>query len=446
MLELTQKAEFFTETITELLALAKQEGASAAEACINAGTGISVNVRKQDVETIEQHQEQNLSVTLYFGQQKGSADTTDLSRASMVETIKAAAHIAQFTLPDSCAGLPEQEYLAKTWPDLDLYHPWSITPEEAIEFAKTMEAYALQLDPGITNSEGVSLSTYAGMNVYGCTRGFLATTSATQHEVSIGLIAGRDSEMQRDYSYTIARDPKDLWTYERVAQDAVLRTLRKMQPRKLKTGAVPVIFEASLAVGLFSSYLKAVSGGSLYRDSSFLLDSLGQQVFPKWCSLFEDPFVPKALGSSPFDAEGVQVKPQYLVEQGRVNTYLLSTYAARKLGLTPTGHAGGVHNVYLQTSAPSLSFTELVQKMDRGLIVTELMGQGVNLVTGDYSRGAAGLWVENGIIQYPVAEITIAGNLRDMFLNMVAISNDIETRGRIHSGSVLLERMMVAGH
>ena len=444
MEKLKVKEAFFKETLRSLLKLAKDEGASDAEVALNTGAGFSLSVRKENVETIEHHEDQSLSVTLYFGQQKGSASTTDLSANSLKATIKAAAHIAQFTLADPCAGLPESEYLAKTWPELSLYHPWGIDLDEALKLAKTTESYALGLDQRLSNSDGVSVSSYDGLNVYGSSQGFLAATYASQHEFSIGLIAGEGSDMQRDFSYTVARDPKDLWSKERVAHEAVTATLRRLNPRKLATGTFPVIFEAPIAGSLISAYLKAVSGGNLYRESSFLLNSLDAQVFPEYISLFEDPFIPKALGSSPFDAEGVVVKPQYLVAQGRVKTYLLGSYAARKLGLKPTGHAGGAHNVAVKTDKVQ-SFDALVKTMGQGLIVTELMGQGINLVTGDYSRGASGFWVEGGEIQYPVAEITIAGNLRDMFKNIIGVANDVETRGRIHCGSILIEKMTLAG-
>lgn len=442
---LKQKESFFQERVTQLLRLAKIKGASQAEIALTAGTGFSLNVRKGSIETIEHHDDQNLSLTVYFGKQKGSASTTDLSQASIEETLSAAVHIAQFTLPDECSGLPDPDTLAKTWPDVDLYHPWNIEVHDAINLANSLEHFALDADARISNSEGAGLNTYQGLNVYGSSEGFFAATYATHHGLNIGLIAGQGDHMQRDFSYTEARDYRDLWAPQKVALDAVMRTVGKLDPQRINTENVPVIFDAPVAAGLISNYLKAVSGGSLYRRSSFLLDSLGTQVFPKWFSLYDDPFIPGALGSAPFDAEGVAISPQYLVEAGLVSTYLLSTYTGRKLGMRTTGHAGGIYNVSARVDQ-DLSFEALLKKMGRGLLVTEVMGQGVNLVTGDYSRGASGFWVENGVIQFPVQEITIASNLKDMFANMIAVSNDIETRGRIHSGSMLIPNMMVAGH
>lgn len=443
---LEQKQHFFKDSVEKLLKLAKDAGASQAEAALTGGHGFSLTVRKGDVETIEHHDDQSLSITVYFGKQKGSASTTDLNEASLREAVLAAVHIAKFTLPDDCAGLPAPETLATSWPDLDLYHPWAIAIDEAMALAKDTERLALARDSRISNSEGASLNTYQGLNVYGSSEGFLASTFATNHSLSLGLIAsGKNNEMQRDFSFTDARDYRDLWSGAQVAEDAVQRTVRRLNPQKINTQNIPVIFEASVAGALLAAYLRAVSGGPLYRRSTFLLDSLGTQVFPNWFSLYDNPFIPKALGSAPFDAEGVQIKPQYLVEAGRVNTYLLSTYTARKLGLKTTGHAGGAYNVDVSHDK-NLSFADLVKKMDRGLIVTEVMGQGVNLVTGDYSRGASGLWVENGVIQFPVEEITIASNLRDMLAGIEAISNDIDYRGRIRTGSILLKNMMVAGN
>lgn len=442
---LKQKETFFKESVAQLLKFSKEAGATEAEAALNGGCGFSLTVRKGDVETIEHHDDQNLSVTVYFGKQKGSASTTDLSTASLKEAVDAAVHIAKYTLPDECAGLPDPDDLARTWPDLDLYHPWDISVDEAIVLAKDTERCALALDQRITNSEGASINTYQGLNVYGSSDGLMADTYATSHGLSLGLIAAiQTGEMQRDYGYTEARDYKDLWSSEAVARDAVTRTVRRLNPRSLATQNVPVIFESSIAGSLLGNYLRAVSGGSLYRRSSFLLDSLGKQIFPDWFSLYDNPFIPKALGSAPFDAEGVQVHPQYLLEAGVVKTYLLSTYTGRKLGLKTTGHAGGAYNVDVSHDS-SLTLEALIKKMHKGLLITEVMGQGVNIVTGDYSRGASGLWIENGEIQYPVEEITIAGNLKNMFAGIVAVSNDLELRNKIRTGSILIDNMMIAG-
>lgn len=442
---LRHKEGFFKDSVKKLLKLAEDAGASQAEAALNGGNGFALTVRKGDVETIEHYDDQNLSVTVYFGKQKGSASTTDFSEASLADAVDAAVHIAKFTLPDDCAGLPDPQDLAKNWPDLDLYHPWPIAIEAAVALAKKTEACALKSDNRISNSEGANLNTYQGLNVYGSSEGFLAETYATNHGLSLSLIASsKKGEMQRDFSYTDARDYKDLWSYEQVAQDTVKRTIRRLDPHSVNTQNIPVIFEASIAGALLASYLRAVSGGALYRRSSFLLNSLGTQVFPSWFSLYDNPFIPKALGSAPFDSEGVQLKPQYLVEAGKVSTYLLSPYTARKLAMKPTGHSGGAYNVDVSHDE-HLSFDQLVKKMHKGLIVTEVMGQGVNLVTGDYSRGASGLWVERGEIQYPVEEITIAGNLKDMFAGIISVANDTDYRGRIRSGSILINHMMLAG-
>lgn len=442
---LKQKESIFKERIEKLLKLAKSAGATQSDAALNSGSGVSLSVRKGDIETVEHQDDQNLSITVYVGQQKGSASTTDLSDESLKETVDAAIHIAQFTLPDEAAGLPDQENLAKDWLDLDIYHPWEIELPHAIELAKETEAKALAMDARITNSEGAAFNTYQGLNVYGSSDGFLAATYATNHGLSLSLIAANKAgEMQRDFSYTEARDYKDLWPLEKVAEETVMRTVRRIEPRSIKTQSTPVIFEANIAGALLANYLRAISGGALYRRSSFLLDSLGQQVFPGWFSFYDNPFIPKALGSAPFDAEAVQVKPQFLLEAGRVNTYLLSSYTARKLGMKTTGHAGGAYNVDVSHDK-SLDLAGLIKKMHTGLIITEVMGQGINLVTGDYSRGASGLWVENGIIQHPVEEITIAGNLKEMFAGIVAISNDIDMRGKIRTGSILIEKMMIAG-
>jgi PmbA protein len=443
---LKQKEQFFRERVEALLTLAKSAGASQAEASLAGGSGISLSVRKGTVETIEHQDDQNLSVTVYLGKQKGSASTTDLSVGSLQEAVNAAIHIAQFTLPDACAGLPDPQNLAKTWPDVDLYRPWDISVEAAIALAQHTESEALGMDSRISNSEGASFNTYRGLNVCGSSEGFMAATYATNHGLSLSLIAAnKNGDMQRDFSFTEARDYQDLWAPERVAQDTVARTVRRLGAKPVKTQNVPVIFEAPIAGALLANYLRAVSGGSLYRRSSFLLDSLGKQVFPSWLSLYDNPFIPKALGSAPFDAEGVAIKAQYLVEAGKVNTYLLSSYTGRKLGMNTTGHAGGVYNVDVSHDS-SLTFAELIKKMHRGLIITEVMGQGVNLVTGDYSRGASGLWVESGEIQYYVEEITIAGNLKDMFAGIIAIGNDTDYRGKIRSGSILIDKMMLAGH
>lgn len=435
---------FYQEKVADILKRAKAKGASEAEVALTAGHGFSVAVRHGNVETIENQNDQGMGITVYFGKKKGSADTGDLSDESLIEALNAACHIAEFTLDDPCAGLPDADLLAKDWPELDLNHPFAGDVADGIALAKECENIGLNFDKRITNSEGSHFATYAGMNVYGNSLGFLATTRATRHDLSVSLIAEAHKHKERDYSYSSARDVADLWSCERIAHDAAQNVLKRLNPKRIKTQKTPVIFASHLAGGLIGSYLRAVSGGNLYRKTTFLLDSLGTQVFPKFLTFFEDPFIPKALGSSAFDGEGVAIHAQNLVEQGKVATYLLSTYTGRQMGMKTTGHAGGVRNVLIQSErAPS--FEDLLQEMGTGLLVTELIGQGVNMVTGDYSRGAAGLWIENGKVQYPVSEITIAGNLRDMFQNIQAISTDFETRDKIKVGSILVSEMMVAG-
>lgn len=431
--------------MTEILRQAKAKGATQAEVALISGQGFSVNVRHGNVETVENQLDQGMAITVYFGRKKGSADTGDLSEASLLETLNAACHIAEFTLEDPYAGLPDPDLLAKEHRDLDLNHPFAGEVSDGISLAKECEHIGLQLDQRIVNSEGAQFSTYAGLNVYGNSLGFLATTRSTRHDLSLSLIAEDQGHKERDYSFSTARDVLDLWSPDKIAKDAAESVLKRLNPRKIKTQKAPVIFASHLAGGLISAYFRAVSGSNLYRKTTFLLNSLGTQVFPEFLTFFEDPFIPKGIGSMPFDSEGVAIRAQNLVEQGRVATYLLSSYTARQLGLTTTGHAGGVRNVFIQSECIR-SFADLLAEMGTGLIVTELIGQGVNLITGDYSRGAAGLWVENGQIQYPVSEITIAGNLRDMFRNIVAAGTDIETRDRIHTGSILLAEMMIAGH
>lgn len=436
--------QFYQNKVDEILKLAKAKGATQAEVALNAGEGFSLSVRQGTVETVENQTDQGMGITVYFGKKKGSADTGDLSDASILETLDAACRIAEYTLEDPCSGLPEPELLAKDWPELDLNHPYPHEIEDAIALAKECEAIGVKYDKRITNSEGASFSTYEALNVYGNSLGFLASSRATRHDLALSLIAEVKGKKERDYSFTLARDYADLWSPERVAHDAAESVLKRLNPRKIKTQKTPVIFASHLAGGIIGSYLRAVSGGNLYRKTTFLLDSLGTQVFPEFLTFFEDPFIPKAIGSAPFDGEGVAIHPQNLVENGKVLTYLLSCYTARQLGMKTTGHSGGVRNILIQSErAPS--FDEMLAEMGTGLLVTELIGQGVNLVTGDYSRGAAGLWVENGKIQYPVSEITIAGNLRDMYKGIQSIATDFETRDKIKVGSILIGEMMVAG-
>ena len=422
---------------------AKTCGASAAEAGVSLEAGLSVTVRLGEVETLEYHRDRGVGVTVYFGQRKGSASTSDFAPQALRETVRAACDIARYTSEDDCAGLADAALMAKDIPDLDLCHPWAIDAAGGIELAQRCEAAARDADARITNSEGATLSSHQGLRVYGNSHGFVAGYPSSRHSLSCSVIAGRDEHMQRDYWYDVARRHEDLDSAEHIGRLAAERTLRRLDGRKLGTRQVPVIFAAEIATGLFRSFVSAVRGSSLYRKSSFLLDHLGKPVFPDFVHIHEQPHLRGALGSAPFDSEGVATRARDLIAGGVLQGYVLDSYSARKLGMQTTGNAGGVHN--LSVDPGGLDAEGLLREMGTGLLVTELMGQGVNLVTGDYSRGAAGFWIENGIVQYPVEEITIAGNLKDMFMNIVAIGSDVEHRGNYRTGSVLIERMKVAG-
>lgn len=427
----------------DILHEARAQGASSAEVSAGGNTGFTVSVRLGEVETVEYHRDKGIDVTVYFGQRKGSASTSDTSPDAIKSTVTAACNIARLTSEDPYAGLADAALMAKAYPDCDLFYPWSITPEQAIELAKECETLARAVDKRICNSDGASVTTHQGWHVYGNSHGFIGAYPASQHSISCTLVAQDSEGMQRDGWYTIARDQHDLENLREVARKAGERTIKRLGGQRLKTCRAPVVFAAEAAGSLLGNFLSAISGGNLYRRSSFLVDHLGKPVFAKHIQMHECPHVRKAMGSAPFDAEGVITRDRDLIVDGVLQGYLLGSYSARKLGMQTTGNAGGAHNIYIDTSP--LDLAGLLQKMGTGLLVTEMMGQGINLVTGDYSRGAVGFWVENGIIQYPVHEITIAGNLRDMFLNLVAIANDIDNRGTIHTGSILIEEMMIAG-
>lgn len=430
-------------TIHELLLEAKNQDASAADAGLSIDNGLSVNVRLGDVETIEHHCSQGLGITVYFGQKKGSANSTDLSEKSIKETVTAACSIARYASDDPYAGLPDPDRLASEFKDLELYHPWDLSPNDAINLALSCEDTARQYHPDISNSEGASVDTYQGIRVFGNSLGFLHGYASTRHSISCSVLGERDGNMERDYWYSVARNHKNLESPELVGKKAAERTVLRLGARSLTTRKAPVLYSAEVASGLISSFLGAISGGSLYRKSSFLLDSLGTKVFPDFINIYEQPHLLGALGSACYDAEGVTTKANKIVTDGILDSYLLSSYSARKLDMQSTGHAGGVHNLCI--SAGEQDFQQLLKQMDTGLLVTELMGQGVNPVTGDYSRGASGFWVEQGEIQYPVQEITIAGNLKDMFQHILAVGNDIDYRGNIRTGSILIEEMAIAG-
>jgi PmbA protein len=430
--------------VADCLAEAREQGATGAEVGASIETGLSVTARLGDVETIEHHRSRGLGLTVYFGQRKGSASTSDLSPSAMRETVTAACRIARHTAEDPCAGLPDPELLATEFPELDLYHPWAIEPDAAIDLAVACENAARRHHEDISNSEGASLNTFQGLRVMGNSLGFLHGYASSRHSLSVAVIGERDGQMQRDDWWTVARAPDDLQNPEEVGRMAAERTIRRLGARSLSTRQCPVILAAEIASSLLGHFIGAIRGGNLYRKSSFLLDHLGKPVFPEFVQIHEQPHLRKALGSSPYDAEGVRTTPHALVRDGVLESYVLSTYSARKLGMKSTGNAGGVHNLIID-SGP-LDLAGLMQRMGTGLLVTELMGQGVNLVTGDYSRGAAGFWVEGGVIQYPVEEFTIAGNLRDMFLNLVAVGNDVDLRGNTRTGSILLESLTIAGN
>lgn len=430
-----------------LIALALDEarrlGASQAEAGVSIDTGLSVTARLGALETLEYQRDRGMGVTVYRGKRKGSASTADLSAQALRDTVAKAYSIAGFTAEDECAGLPDPQDLATDIPELDLCHPWDIEPERAGELALACEAAALNVDPRIDNSEGATLSTHQGLRVFGNTHGFLAGYPSTVHSLSCVVVARDEAGMQRDYWYSSTRDWRDMDTAAVIGERAAQRTLRRLGARKIATTVAPVLFVPELARGLFGHFLGAVRGGSQYRRASFLLDAAGEQIFPDWLQIVERPHLLKALASSPFDGEGVATRDRQLIADGVLTGYVLGTYSARKLGLKTTGNAGGVHNLIVSHGEDD--FDALLKRMDRGLVVTELMGQGVNGVTGDYSRGAAGFWVEGGQIAYPVHEITIAGHLREMYRDIIAVGSDVDARGGLRCGSVLLEKMTIAG-
>ncbi len=436
-------ADVLRNIAQDMLDYAKQRGASAASVDVSEGFGQSVTVRQGAVETIEYNRDKGLGITVYIGQQRGNASTSDFTPQAMRDTVDAALSIARYTAKDDCSGLPDADMLARDCPDLDLYHPWDLPVDAAITLAQQCEQAALDTDARISNSEGATVNLHEAQFVSANSLGFIGGFPTSRHSLSCAVIAGQDDAMERDYWYAVARDAKDLPDVRQIGRIAAERTVRRLNARQLKTMQVPVLFEAPIASGLLGSFVNAVSGGSLYRKSSFLLDQLDQTVFAPHINITDVPDIPKGLASSPFDNEGVQTQRRVIVEDGVLRGYFLGSYSARKLGLRSTGNAGGSHNLILQSGA--LDFAGLLHTMSRGLLVTELLGQGINSVTGDYSRGAAGFWVENGEIQYPVQEITIAGNLKDMFRNIVAVGNDVLVQGSRQCGSILVEGMTIAG-
>ena len=439
------------EIAQDVLRFAKDKGASDAAVEISEGQGLSVTVRKGQIETIEQNKDKGIGVTVYLGRdraiRRGNASTSDFSTQSLKDTVEAAYNIARFTAEDDCAGLPDAEFLETQPRDLQLFHPWTLTAEQAVALAQRTEAAAFAVDKRITNSEGANTYAQQSHFVMANTRGFMGGYPYSRHSLSVSPIAGKGNNMQRDDWYSSDRDPTKLAQPEAIGRYAAERALSRLSARKLDTRKCPVLFEAPLAAGLLGSFVQAISGGSLYRKSTFLTDSLGTAVFSPDIQIIEDPHVLGAVGSSPFDEEGVRTHRREVVSNGIVQGYFLSTYSARKLGMQTTGNAGGSHNLQILSSTTHAGddFNTMLKKLDTGLLVTELMGHGVNYVTGDYSRGVSGYWVERGVIQYPVEEITIAGNLRDMFKDIVAIGDDVLVRGTKKTGSILISTMTIAG-
>ncbi len=433
-----------SELMHDVLARAKDQGATDAMVNVNHDSGYSVDVRMGDVETVAFSEDKGVSLVVYIGQRKGGASSTDTSPAALDALVTAACDIARVSAADPCFGLADRELINNNYPDLDLYFPWDISPPEAIEKALDCETQALALDRRISNSDGVNFSTYAFYHGFANTYGGEGIIQSTRHSISCSLIAKEGESMQRDYDYTTARRHQDLDSLENLAKNTVERATKRLGARKVKTQKTAVLFSARVANGLFSSFINAINGGNLYRKNSFLMDSIGQQVFPEFINIYEQPFLLRALGSSPFDGEGVPTRANVFVQNGIVQQYVLGSYSARRLGLKTTANSGGVHNLTIDPTAGGLN--DLLKKMGTGLLVTELMGQGVNGLTGDYSRGATGFWVENGEIQFPVEEITIAGNLKEMFKAIVAVGSDLNPNISTRCGSVLIEQMTIAGH
>ncbi len=431
------------QTIADLLQEAKRRGASAAEAVVSNTTGLEIAVRLGEVETVEHTRDHGLGISVYFGHRKGSASTSDLSAEAVRDAVRQACSIATHTQEDRCAGLAPAALMATAVPDLDLNHPWDIAVDDAVQLAIDCEEAARSADPRIVNSEGASFGSSAGLSVYGNSHGFVGGYPSTRHELSCAVVAKEGDSMQRDFWWTTARAPGDLEPAERVGQRAAERTLGRLNARRIGTCEVPVLFRADVATGLLRSLAGAISGGNLYRQTSFLLDKLGERIFPDFVRIYEEPHRLRGLGSAPFDGDGVATAAKDLVTDGVLKTWLLDHYSACRMGLTTTGNAGGARNLSIALGSDDRE--AMIRRLDRGLLVTSLMGQGVKMITGDYSRGAAGFWVEHGEIQFPVEEITIAGNLADMFRGLVAVGNDCDFVSSITTGSWLIDRMTVAG-
>ncbi|MBW5405425.1 metalloprotease PmbA [Morganella morganii] len=430
------------QAVSQALSIA-QKGCDSAEVAVSRTTGMSVSTRMGEVENVEFNSDGALGITVYHNQRKGSASSTDLSEEAIARTVQAAIDIAKYTSEDPCSGPADRDLLAFEAPDLQLFYPSEVSADQAIDYAANAEKAALSAAPRITNTEGGSFNSHYGIRVFGNTLGMLQSYCSSRHSMSACVTAEENGDMERDYAYTIARKLDDLKSAQWVGEECARRTLSRLAPRKLATQKAPVIFAPEVATGLFGHLVGAISGTSVYRKSTFLLDSLGKQILPDWLTIRELPHVIGGLASTPFDSEGVRTEDRLIIENGVLNNWLMTTYAARKLGLKSTGHAGGIHNWHI--AGQGLGFDDMLREMGTGLVVTELMGQGVSGITGDYSRGASGFWVENGEIQYPVSEITIAGNLKDMWASIIATGDDIETRSNIQCGSVWLPEMSIAG-
>ena len=442
-METSRISQLLESTATQAVDLARRLGADQAEAGISHDEGFSVTVRLGELESVERQRDRGLAVTVYRGGRKGSASTVDYSSAAVEQTVRKAMSIAEFTAEDEYAGLADAELLARELPDLDLYHPWEIDIAEAERLALRAEDAARGADERITNSEGATVSTGGGVRAYANSHGFCAGYPASGHTLSCSVVAAQDGSLERDYWYTSSRVPDELEAPETVGKTASTRTTRRLGARQLSTRSVPVVFPAELARGLFGHLIGAITGSSQYRRATFLLDAAGEQLFPEFMEIREDPFIPRAIGSAAYDSEGVATRRRTLVEDGVLQGYVLSSYSARRLGTQTTGNAGGVRNLIVAPNGGSLE--ALLGECPQAFLVGELLGQGVNTVTGDYSRGAAGFWVEDGVIVHAVHEVTLAGNLRDVFMGIRKVGSDVDTRGGIRCGSVLVEGMTVAG-
>jgi PmbA protein len=443
--ELTLQLEQVKERVAKVLEIATSLGADGVEVAMTRQQGLSVGTRLGEVENVEFTNDGGLGLTVYQNGRKGSASTADLSESALKQTIEAAINIAKYTSVDDCSGLADKEMLAKKEIDLDLYHPKVLSTEQAIELARESEQSALNFDKRITNSDGANVDSFAGFKVYGNSHGQLMGYPSTRHSLSCVVIAGEEDGMERDYAYDVNRQFDLLKCGKLIGEEASQEVLSRLNPQKISTRKVPVLFRADIANTIWGHFIAAISGGNLYRKSSFLLDALDKNVFPDFLNISERPHIPRALASSYFDSEGVATVDREIITEGNLQSYLLTSYSARKLGLTTTGNAGGIHNWLINTNNEQEDFEGMLKLMGTGLLVTELMGQGVNIVNGDYSRGAAGFWVENGKIAYPVSEITIAGNLEAMFKGIVAVGSDLDMRGSIRTGSILINEIQVAG-